>query len=206
MTIVIIDKYSCTTDTEGTHVDDVGNVSTVFGVRKIFHCEVINDYFRKDKFTPLNCIAFSGSALGFLEWLEAITTDREVIGVTWMTRKALEVEGDFTVYMPAVEGVIRMKKKGRNILMDELPWRSNEDIFVFGGAAPEERYYTNKVWFQNVLDAYNKGYLKSLLVDRFVYSEGFVHQTKVLDEKEALEQKKQRRRPWGAKKFLSKRK
>ena len=206
MTIVVVDPYGVTTDTVGTITETTGNTTVVKDVRKIHPCRMINDYFEQgERFSPHSAIAFTGSAYDFCVWLDHITTTDEVLLLSEMWRMAKRVDGDFTIYIPAYEGVIRMRKRARNVLLEQLPWKEGENTFVFGGASPEDRHHSNKPWFQLILEAYKNKYIPTLDVDRLIYAEGVVFRTKVLDDEEALEQKKQRRRPWGSKKFLNKR-
>lgn len=203
MTMIVVDRFSVTTDVWAMATNGE-RVRHVKGFRKIFRAHVINDTVAS-KLTPRNCIAFSGDAEKFYQWMVSITTSEPTVSLKQLIHNASEIGGEFRIVIPADEGVIHINNKHGVIAVQDHYFSETANIFVFGGLLQVPNHAMNASWFEPFIQAHNSGELQSPDVERFFYADGFVKKDRVLVDGEAKAFMKKRRRPWGCISHLNKR-
>lgn len=198
MTIIVVDQYGVTTDTWASIGE--GGRSPVMrdGFRKLFPANIVVDDKSKTTYTPHGVIAFTGDAGDFLDWMLSITTESLEVKFSTLVKRAAETKGTFRLIIPCYEGVIRITTRDKKVLVEEMPFDPEKDVFVFGGAVHVPLARSHLSWFEHIIHAHEKKTIESLEVERFIYAEGKVIKDRVLSKEEAEEQRKKRRRPWAS--------
>lgn len=204
MTLIVVDRFSVSTDVWARISESNGTIRNSDGFRKIFKAKIKNDT-EASHLTPLNCIAFTGDAVSFYEWMVDITTNEPVLSLKHLIETANRIGGEFRIIIPAEEGAIQINNSNGIVAVVDYRFTEKDNIFVFGGVHPVPNHGMNASWFEPFLQAHAAGKLQSTEVERFFYAEGEVKKDKVLVGEEAKKYMKKRRRPWGSISHMRKR-
>jgi hypothetical protein len=204
MTLIVVDPYSVSADVWAEVERDGEIVGSMKGFRKIFHACIINDT-KRVKFSPKNCIAFTGDAEAFYEWMQEITTPSPTIFLSDVLKEAVKARGGFKVIVPCDEGAVVITCRGTQVVVSNIPFTERRPVLVFGGTWRTPNNSTSISWFEPFLQAHETGALNSTDVERFKFEEGRIIKDRILVGKEAERFMKRRRRPWGSAGFIGRR-